>query len=100
MEATKVKGIVNDKGELIIEDKINISAGEVEIVILKMNNLNDIKPQNQLLINQEENKINKPIWEIAENLIEDMSDTEKAEFPRDGAIEHDHYIYGTPKINK
>ncbi|WP_017295692.1 hypothetical protein [Geminocystis herdmanii] len=100
MEATKVKGIVNEKGELIIEDEINLTAGEVKIVILKNDNLKNIKKENKLSINQEEKKINKPIWEIAENLIEDMSEAEKAEMPKDGALEHDHYIYGTPKINK
>lgn len=39
MEATKVKGIVNEKGQLIIEETINLSAGEVEIIILKTDNL-------------------------------------------------------------
>lgn len=91
MEATKVKGIVNQQGQLIIEENINLSPGEVEIVILKT--------EIQLSENKPEKKINKPIWEIAEDLIEDMSETEKAQLPRDGAVEHDHYIYGTPKIN-
>ncbi|MGI0480020.1 hypothetical protein ACN4EE_04440 [Geminocystis sp. CENA526] len=39
MEATKLKGIVNQKGQLIIEESINLSPGEVEIVILKIDNL-------------------------------------------------------------
>ncbi|WP_308254250.1 hypothetical protein [Geminocystis sp. GBBB08] len=39
MKATKVKGIVNEKGQLIIEENINLSAGEVKIVILKTDNL-------------------------------------------------------------
>lgn len=39
MEATKVKGFVNEKGQLIIEETINLSAGKVEIVILKSDNL-------------------------------------------------------------
>lgn len=100
MEATKIKGIVNEEGQLIIEETINLSAGEVEIVILKTNNINNIKKENNSSINQSKKKINKPIWEIAENLIEQMSDAEKSELPKDGSIEHDHYIYGTPKINR
>ncbi|WP_017294062.1 hypothetical protein [Geminocystis herdmanii] len=43
MEATKLKGIVNQKGQLIIEESINLSPGEVEIVILKIDNLNNTK---------------------------------------------------------
>ena len=41
----------------------------------------------------------KPIWEIAQNLMEDLTEDEKSELPKDGAEQHDHYIYGTPKIN-
>lgn len=89
MEATKIKGIINEQGQLIIEDKINFSAGEVEVIILQSNH-----------INKEENKVNKPIWQIAEELIENVSEAEKLELPKDGSVEHDHYIYGTPKINQ
>lgn len=33
MEATKVKGIVNEEGQLIIEETINLSPGEVKVLI-------------------------------------------------------------------
>ncbi|HSR67361.1 MAG TPA: hypothetical protein VLU25_05415 [Acidobacteriota bacterium] len=39
---------------------------------------------------------------IAELILENMKDAfpeELAKHPRDGASEHDHYIYGTPKRN-
>lgn len=39
MEAIKLKGIVDIKGQLIIEETINLSPGEVEIIISKINNL-------------------------------------------------------------
>ena len=39
----------------------------------------------------------KPIWEIAEELTRDMTPEEIAQLPTDGAEQHDHYIYGTPK---
>jgi predicted RNase H-like HicB family nuclease len=39
----------------------------------------------------------KPIWEIAQELIKDVSDDEVNQLPADGAEQHDHYIYGTPK---
>jgi predicted RNase H-like HicB family nuclease len=43
------------------------------------------------------NKV-KPIWEIAQDLIQDISEDELNQLPKDGAEQHDHYIYGTPKI--
>jgi hypothetical protein len=39
----------------------------------------------------------KPIWEVAEELFGDIPDEELAQLPTDGAAQHDHYIYGTPK---
>jgi hypothetical protein len=39
----------------------------------------------------------KPIWEIAEELVQDMPQEVLATLPIDGAEQHDHYIYGTPK---
>ncbi|NJR67152.1 MAG: hypothetical protein HC772_20485 [Leptolyngbyaceae cyanobacterium CRU_2_3] len=39
----------------------------------------------------------KPIWEIAQELTQDMTVEEIAQLPKDGAEQHDHYIYGIPK---
>jgi hypothetical protein len=39
----------------------------------------------------------KPIWEIAQELTQDMTIEEIAQLPKDGAEQQDHYIYGTPK---
>jgi hypothetical protein len=33
MEATKLKGIINQEGQLIIEENLNISPREVEVII-------------------------------------------------------------------
>ena len=38
-----------------------------------------------------------PIWEVAEELFGAIPDEELAQLPTDGATQHDHYIYGTPK---
>ncbi|AFZ54962.1 hypothetical protein VKI21_05055 [Cyanobacterium aponinum UTEX 3222] len=40
MEATKVIGMIDNQGQLIIKEKINLSPGKVEIVILKSENIN------------------------------------------------------------
>jgi hypothetical protein len=39
----------------------------------------------------------KPIWEVAGELRKSIPAEEWAKLPVDGAAQHDHYIYGTPK---
>ncbi len=37
------------------------------------------------------------LWEIAADLLKDVPEEDFACLPVDGAEQHDHYIYGTPK---
>ena len=39
----------------------------------------------------------KPIWEVFEEITASIPEEEWAKLPDDGAEQHDHYIYGTPK---
>jgi hypothetical protein len=39
----------------------------------------------------------KPLWEIADDLLKDVPQEVLDRLPTDGAAQHDHYIYGTPK---
>jgi Arc/MetJ-type ribon-helix-helix transcriptional regulator len=39
----------------------------------------------------------KPIWEEFEEITAGIPEEEWAKLPTDGAEQHDHYIYGTPK---
>jgi len=39
----------------------------------------------------------RPIWEVMLDNIEGISPEEFAMLPKDGASEHDHYLYGHPK---
>jgi hypothetical protein len=39
----------------------------------------------------------KPIWEVAAELVAEIPEEDLARLPLDGAAQHDHYIYGTPK---
>ena len=39
----------------------------------------------------------KHIWEVAAELFGEIPEEELAQLPTDGATQHDHYIYGTPK---
>lgn len=42
-------------------------------------------------------KIGQSIWELADNFVKDLTEEELNQLPTDGAEQHDHYIYGTPK---
>lgn len=39
----------------------------------------------------------RPIWEEILDLTKDIPPEELDKLPTDGAAQHDHYIYGTPK---
>jgi len=42
----------------------------------------------------------RPIWEVILENMEGVSPDEFAKLPKDGASEHDHYLYGHPKRNQ
>jgi len=42
----------------------------------------------------------RPIWEVIHKNMEGVSPEEFAKLPKDGASEHDHYLYGHPKRNQ
>jgi predicted DNA-binding antitoxin AbrB/MazE fold protein len=39
----------------------------------------------------------KPIWEVAEDLVRDVPKEVLDSVPVDGAAQHDHYLYAPPK---
>jgi hypothetical protein len=39
----------------------------------------------------------QPIWEYAQELMQDAPPEELAKLPSDSARNHDHYLYGAPK---
>ncbi len=41
----------------------------------------------------------QPIWEWMAEQAKNVPDEEWEKFPKDGAAEVDHYLYGTPKRN-
>ncbi len=42
----------------------------------------------------------RPIWEVLLDNLKDVPLEEFAKLPKDGASEHDHYLYGHPKRNQ
>ena len=48
---------------------------------------------------EEHNPELRPIWEVILDNMKDVPPEEFARLPKDGASEHDHYLYGHPKRN-
>ena len=40
----------------------------------------------------------RPIWEVILDNMKDVPPEEFARLPKDGASEHDHYLYGHPRL--
>ncbi len=39
----------------------------------------------------------RSFWDICEEFADALTPEDLAQLPKDGADQHDHYIYGTPK---
>jgi predicted DNA-binding antitoxin AbrB/MazE fold protein len=39
----------------------------------------------------------KPIWEVAADLVRDLPEDALSSLPTDAAAQHDHYLYAAPK---
>jgi hypothetical protein len=39
----------------------------------------------------------RPIWELADEIVAQIPEDILNQLPTDGAAQHDHYLYGTPK---
>jgi hypothetical protein len=42
----------------------------------------------------------KPVWQVAREIRQGLSEDDLGQLPRDGAVNHDHYLYGTPKVDR
>jgi predicted RNase H-like HicB family nuclease len=81
------------------------SSPEIEGYIAEGNSLDSvidaIKQAIQSYWHQQEQETSKTtaqsLLELFENITADMTETEINNLPRDGAQQHDHYIYGIPK---
>lgn len=45
----------------------------------------------------EKSPYNRPIWDIFEEVADSLPEEIIADLPTDGASQHDHYLYGSPK---
>lgn len=61
-----------------------------------------VQPETELVAEVQNGRIvverpRRPIWQEIADLVADAPPEELAKLPTDGASQHDHYIYGTPK---
>jgi hypothetical protein len=49
---------------------------------------------------QPQTRETRPIWEVILDNMKDVPPEEFEKLPKDGASEHDHYLYGHPKHNQ
>ena len=71
---------------------------------LHASSLDDLLPQLEHTIKQhfyqsetQDSSVDKSVWELAEDFVKDVPEAVLNTLPTDGAEQHDHYIYGTPK---
>lgn len=55
----------------------------------------DPEPMKRVVLTEEQKK--KPIWEILQEVLGPVPLEERDKVPHDGAENHDHYLYGSPK---
>lgn len=55
----------------------------------------ELKERSKYAETQDVNSL--PIWEVIRRVTAEVPDEEWEKLPRDGAEQHDHYLYGSPK---
>lgn len=80
--------------------KVKVENGN--IIPLESIDINDVKEGVVIFFDKDEPATyqSKPVWEAFDEIMKDVPKEEFKKLPTDGALEHDHYIYGTPKKNK
>jgi hypothetical protein len=73
-----------ENGSVVLDSPVELPEGvKVEISVLPLD---------------EPVRDRKPIWEVALELAASIPEEDLQRVPTDGAINHDHYLYGTAKV--
>lgn len=56
-----------------------------------------LKPEDSARNEESSNPTSIPIWEVFDEIMEDVPDEDLRKLPTDGAEQHDHYLYGKAK---
>lgn len=84
--------LVDYEGELELGSGFNVkTAWKWFVAKLRKQSTGNLLPR--------DNTSFKPIWQLAQELTQDITEEELRQLPKDGAVQHDHYIYGTPKVD-
>jgi Arc/MetJ-type ribon-helix-helix transcriptional regulator len=77
----------------------SVDAAMTEAASLLLERLHESQPQATTPATAEVEPVppHKPIWEEFAEIAASIPDGEWEKLPVDGAEQHDHYIYGTPK---
>lgn len=81
--------VLSSMRDLPVEKQRSLAAGILELVALAKKELTEVTGNN---IREDQS-----IWEVINDLGQGIPEEELPHLPEDGAAEHDHYIYGTPK---
>ncbi len=92
---------LSPKLEKLVHDKVASGQYEsAEAVIAEALRLLHEREESQTPSDEsqpEEEEEHRPIWEVIQNITKGIPKETWDKLPADGALEHDHYIYGTPK---
>lgn len=78
--------------QLSTEEQLRLIAHLAQSLSARSPNPQHLQPVSQTT------KTGKSIWQIADDFTRDLPQDALSKLPTDGAEQHDHYIYGTPKI--
>lgn len=67
------------------------------LVVQVLQFLRSQKTQLDTRTEQRQTSNDRPIWELFESAADELPEDVLAQLPTDGAAQHDHYLYGTPK---
>lgn len=84
--------LIHDAEQLTTEEQLRLIAHLAQGLSARSS-----RPQEQAQLANQTTQTGKSIWQIADDFTRDLSQDELSKLPADGAEQHDHYIYGTPK---
>lgn len=56
-----------------------------------------LKPEDSTCNEESSNPTPMPIWEVFDEIMEDVPDEDLQKLPTDGSEQHDYYLYGKAK---
>ena len=96
--SSRLTEVIESAETLSIEDQLNLIAHLAQRLSHARSTSQQSLQSDRIQVQTELNKKGKSIWQIAEDFVKDIPLEELNKLPTDGAEQHDHYIYGTVKI--